>query len=76
MIYSTSKLTINMKKIDIKYLSHKIIRKDKNKGLDGENHFVVVCEPQKSNLKKDISKGESLFEAPEDEVLGILPSYF
>lgn len=47
----------------------------KNKHSDDENHLMAMSEPHIS-LKKDISKGENLFEAPEDEVLGILLSYF
>ena len=57
----------------IKYLSHKIKRK--NKWSDGENHIVAVFEAKKSK-NKDISNGENLFEAPANEVLGSLPSYF
>ena len=49
---STSELVVHMTKLDIKYLSHKIKRKNKWSG------------------------GENLFEAPMDEVLGSLPSYF
>ena len=70
---STSEPVTNMIKVDIKYLSHKI--KIKNKRLDGENHIVVVSRPKKSK-NKDVSKGENLPEAPEDETLGSLPSYF
>ena len=58
---------------NIKYLSHKIKRK--NKRLDGKNHIVVVFDPQKSK-NKDISNGENLPEAPTDEVLGSIPIYF
>ena len=58
---------------DIKYLSHKIKRK--NKRLDGENHIVAMFEPKKSK-NKDVSKGENLLEALEDEILGSLLSYF
>ena len=57
----------------IKYLSQKI--KSKNKWSDGENHIVAVFDPQKSK-NKDVSKGENLPQAPTDEVLGSLPSYF
>ena len=70
---STSEPTINMKKLDIKYLSQKIKRK--NKWSDGESHTVVVFDPQNSK-NKDVSNGENLPEAPVDEVLGSLPSYF
>lgn len=60
-------------KPDIKYLSHKIKRK--NEWSDGENHVVVVSAPKKSK-NKDVSNSENLPEAPADEVLGSLPSYF
>ena len=73
MISSTNEHVVNMIEMDIKYLNHKIKRK--KKCSDGKNHFVAVSEPSKSK-NKDASKGENLFEAPEDEVLGILPSYF
>ena len=62
-----------MTESDIKYLSQKIKRK--NKWSDGENHIVAVSEP-KNSKNKDVSNGENLFEAPVDEVLGSLPSYF
>ena len=64
---------INMIESNIKYLCQKIKRK--NKWSDGENHIVVVFDPQKSK-NKGISNGENLSEAPADEVLGSLPSYF
>lgn len=51
------------------------MKKKKNKFFDGENHFVAVLEI-KNSKNKDISNDENLFEAPEDEVLGSLPSYF
>ena len=35
----------------------------------------MVFEPQQSK-SKDVYKGENLFEAPKDEVLGSFPSYF
>ena len=54
-------------------LSHKIKRK--NKRLDGKNHILAVFEPKKVK-NKDVSKGENLPEAPGDEILGSLPSYF
>jgi hypothetical protein len=73
VISSTSKPAVNMTKSDIKYLSQKIKRK--NKRSDGENHIVAVSNPQKSK-NKGVSNGENLSEAPADEVLGSLPSYF
>ena len=62
---------------DIKYLSRKIKRKEKKKkrSSDGENHYVAVSEPKKVK-SKDVPKGENLSEAPEDELLDSLPSYF
>ena len=36
---------------------------------------MTVSKPKKIK-RKDISEGENLFEAPEDEVLDHLPSYF
>jgi hypothetical protein len=36
---------------------------------------VAVSEP-KNSKNKDVSNGENLIEAPMDEVLGSLPSYF
>ena len=42
---------------------------------DIENHIVAVSDPQKSK-NKGISNGENLLEAPKDEVLSSLPSYF
>ena len=62
-----------MIEVEIKYLSHKIKRKKKRS--DGENHIVVVYKPKKVK-NKDVSKGENLPEAPEDEILGSFPSYF
>lgn len=62
-----------MMESDIKYLSQKIKRK--NKWSDGKNHIVAVSNPQKSK-NKGVSNGENLPEAPADEVLGSLPSYF
>ena len=62
-----------MTEVDIKYLSHKIKRK--NKRLDGENHIVAVSEPKKVK-NKDISKGENLPKVPKDEIHGSFPSYF
>ena len=53
-----------MTKANIKYLSHKIKRK--NKRSDGKNHIVAVSEPKKVK-NKDISKGGNLLEAPKDE---------
>ena len=70
---STNEPATNMTEADIKYLSHKIKRK--NKRSNGENHIVVVSEPKKVK-NKDVSKGENLPEVPEDEILGSLPSYF
>ena len=63
-----------MTKGDIKYLSHKIKWK-KNKHSDGENHIVAVSEPKKVK-RKDVSDGENLSEAPEDEILDALLSHF
>ena len=34
------------------------------------------CQNQKKVKRKDVSKGENLSEAPKDEVLDSLPSYF
>lgn len=65
----------NMMESNIKYLSHKIKTNRKNKRSDAKNHFVAVSKPKRSK-NKDIYKGENLFEAPKDEVLGSLPSYF
>ena len=41
-VFSTSELEINMNESNIKYFSHKLKRKLKNKILDGENYFVVI----------------------------------
>ena len=62
-----------MTKADIKYLSHKIKRK--NKRSDGKNHIVAVFEPKKVK-NKDVSKGENLPKVPKDAILGSFPSYF
>lgn len=70
---STSEPMVNMTESNIKYLSHKIKRK--NKWSDGENHFVAVSKPKESK-NKDVSIGENLLEAPTDEVLGSMQSYF
>ena len=70
---STSEYNVNMTEANIKYLSHKI--KKKNRRSDGENHIVAVSEPKKVKIK-DVSKGENLSEAPEDEIFDALPSYF
>ena len=56
-----------MTEADIKYLSHKI-KKKKNRRSNGENHIVAVLEPKKVKIK-DVSKGENLSEALEDEIL-------
>ena len=71
---STSERCFNVIEVDIKYLSHKI-KKKKNRRSDGENHIVVVSEPKKVKTK-DVSKGENLSEAPEDEIFHALPSHF
>ena len=71
--FSTSEPITSMIEVDIKYLSHKIKRK--NKRSDGKNHIVVMSKPKKSK-NKDVSKGENLLEVPKDEILGSLPSYF
>ncbi|MFA1657821.1 hypothetical protein ACDX31_27220, partial [Klebsiella quasipneumoniae] len=63
-----------MTEADIKYLSHKI-KKKKNRRSDGENHIVAVSEPKIVKIK-DVSKGENLSEAPEDEIFDALPSHF
>ena len=34
------------------------------------------CQNQKKQKRKNVSKGENLSEAPKDEVLDCLPSYF
>ncbi|MCQ9191642.1 hypothetical protein, partial [Escherichia coli] len=70
---STSEPTIHMTESNIKYLRHKIKRK--NKWSDGENHIVAMSGPRKSK-NKDVSNDENLFEVPMDEVLGSLPSHF
>ena len=76
VVSSTSESATSMTESDIKYLSHKIKRKEKkNKSSDGENHYVAVSKPKKVKIK-DVSKGENLPEAPTDEVLDSLPSYF
>ena len=77
VVSSTNEPTTSMTEPDIKYLSCKIKRKEKKKkrSSDDENHYVAVSEPKKVK-RKDVSKGENLFEAPEDEVLDSLPSYF
>ena len=63
-----------MTEADIKYLSH-TIKKKKNRRSNGENHIMAVSEPK--NVKtKDVSKGENLCEAPEDEIFDALPSHF
>ena len=36
---------------------------------------MAVSEPKKAK-RKDVSKGENLFEVPKYEVLDCLPSYF
>ena len=59
---------------DIKYLSH-TIKKKKNRRFDGENHIVTISEPKKLKTK-DISKGENLSKAPEDEIFDALPNHF
>lgn len=58
----------------IKYLSHKIKRKKKNKCIGDKNHFVVVLEPKIVKIR-DVSKAENIPKVPEDEILGSLPSY-
>ena len=63
----------SMTEVDIQYLSQKI--QTKNKRSNGENHVVVVSKP-KNSKSKDVSKGENVPKAPEDEILGSLPSYF
>ena len=76
VVSSTSESIMSMSEPDIKYLSLKIKeKKKKNRCSDGENHYVVVSKPKKVK-RKDISKGENLFEAPKDEALDHLPSYF
>ena len=71
---STSEHNVNMTEANIKYLSHKI-KKKKNRRSDGENHIVVVSKPKKVKIK-DVSKGENLFEVPNDEIFDALPSNF
>ena len=71
---STNEQSVNMTEADIKYLSH-IIKKKKCKRSDGENHIVAVLDPKKVKTK-DVSKGENLSEAPEDEISNALPSHF
>ena len=58
---------------NIKYLSH-TIKKKNNRRYDGENHIVVVSKPKKVKIK-NVSKGENLSEAPEDEIFDALPSH-
>ena len=70
---STSEPMVNMMESNIKYLSHKIKRK--NKQSNEKYHTVEVFDPQKSK-NKDLSNGENLPEALADEVLDSLPSYF
>ena len=62
-----------MTEADIKYLSHKI--KKKNRRSDGENQSVAVLEPKKVKIK-DVSKSENLSEVPIDEIFDALPSHF
>ena len=71
---STSEHSVNITETDIKYLNHKI-KKKKNRRSDAENHIVAVSEPKKVKIK-DVSKGENLSEAPEDEIFDALPSNF
>lgn len=71
---STNEQGINMNEADIEYLSHKI-KKKKNRRSDGENHLVAVSEPKRVKTK-DVSKGENLFEVPEDEIFDALPNHF
>ena len=51
------------------------MKRRKNRCSNGENHIVVVLEPKKVK-PKDVSKGENLFEAPEDGILDMLTSHF
>ena len=63
-----------MTEANIKYLNHPIQKKE-NIRFDGENHIVAVSEPKIVKIK-DVSKGESLFEALADEIFDALPSHF
>ena len=65
VVSSTSKLATNMTELDIKYLSWKIKRNENkiNRSSDDENRYVVVPKPKKVK-RKDVSKGENLFEVP------------
>lgn len=49
VVTSTSELDTSMTESNIKHLSHKIKRKEKNKNKisNGENHYVVVSKPKK-----------------------------
>lgn len=64
----------NMIEENVKYVSLKR-KKKKNKSFGGENHTVAVLEPKKVK-KKDVPKGENIFEVHEGEMLDILPSHF
>ena len=74
VVSSTSEKSVSMIKGDINYLNRKIKWK-KNKHSDGENHIMAMSEPKKLK-RKDISDGQNLSEAPEDEILDALLSHF
>lgn len=71
---STSEKSENMAEIDIKYLSHKSLKR-KNKSFDDENHTVVVSEQRKVKIKH-VRKGENLSKAHGGEILNMLPCHF